>query len=313
MVEENRPLVSVIVCSYDEDRIRDLEDCIRSLLEQDFENFEILVVVDHNEKLYRILREELVDQKVRVIHNDSSRMGQASTMNRGVRESRGEIICFIDDDAIASRNWLSKLVSAYDDNTVAVGGRIEPIWLGKKPYYLPEEFYWMIGATGNFLGKGIKEVRNLWSGNISYRKSLFSMVGFFREDLGKMKNIPLQGEDAEFGLRIQKFTGKSIKYLPEAVVYHKVRHERVKLDSLLKRAIGQGYTKAYIKKVYKTVDVLSVERNYMKLLFRSSLKRLKRIISGPRRREAIEQLAFTAIATLAVLIGFAYGSLKDKI
>jgi glycosyltransferase involved in cell wall biosynthesis len=190
-MDTNKPLASVIVCSYDEGRVRDLEDCVRSLLEQDFEDFEILVVVDHNEKLYEILRERLSDQKVRVIFNDSPRRGQASTMNCGVRESRGEIICFIDDDAVASRNWLSKLVGAYDASTIAVGGRIEPIWIGGKPNYLPEEFYWMVGATGNYLEKGVREVRNLWSGNISYRRSLFNTVGFFREDLGRAKDTPL--------------------------------------------------------------------------------------------------------------------------
>jgi glycosyltransferase involved in cell wall biosynthesis len=309
----NMPLASVIVCSYDEGRVKDLEDCVRSLLEQDFEDFEVLVVVDHNEKVYRILRERLSDQKFKVILNDSPHMGQASTMNCGVRESRGEIVCFIDDDAVASRNWLSKLVCAYDANTVAVGGRIEPIWIGRKPSYLPEEFYWMIGATGKYLDKGVREVRNLWSGNISYRKSLLSTVGFFREDLGKTKYALLQGEDAEFGLRLLKLTGRSVKYVPEAVVYHKVRGERVKLSSLLKRAFGQGYTKAYIKKIYKGVDALSVERDYMKLLLKSSLKRLKHMIFGPRRGEAIKQLAFTIMATSTVLIGFISGLLRAKI
>jgi glycosyltransferase involved in cell wall biosynthesis len=309
----NKPLASVIVCSYDEGRVRDLEDCVRSLLEQDFENFEILVVVDHNKRLYEILKGKMSNQKVRVILNDSPRRGQASTMNCGIRESRGEIVCFIDDDAVASKNWLSKIVGAYDVNTVAVGGPIEPIWIGGKPSYLPEEFYWMIGATGNYLGGGVRKVRNLWSGNISYKKSLFSIVGFFREDLGKTKDAPLQGEDAEFGLRVLKLTGRSIKYVPEAVVYHKVHGERVKLSSLLKRAFGQGYTKAYIKKIHKGVDALSVERDYMKLLLKSSLKRLNHMIFGPRRGEAIKQLAFTIMATSTVLIGFISGLLRAKI
>jgi glycosyltransferase involved in cell wall biosynthesis len=312
-MEENKPLASVIVCTYDEGRIRDLEDCISSLLEQDFKDFEILVVVDHNEKLYKILMEKLSSRKVKVILNDSPYRGQASTMNRGIKESRGEIVCFIDDDAVASRDWLSKLIGAYDTNTVAVGGRIEPIWMNGKPSYLPEEFYWMIGATGNYLVGDVKEVRNLWSGNISYRKTLFSAVGFFREDLGRAKDYPFQGEDAEFGLRVLKLTGRSVKYVPEAVVHHKVHGERVKLSSLLKRAFGQGYAKAYLKKIHKGVDALSVERDYMKLLLKSSLKRLKHMIFGPRRGEATKQLAFTIMTTSTVLIGFISGLLRAKI
>jgi glycosyltransferase involved in cell wall biosynthesis len=311
-MEAGKPSASVIVCTYDEGRLRDLEDCVRSLLEQDFEDFEVLVVVDHNERLYRALKGRLSHRKVRVILNDSPRMGQASTMNRGVRESQGEIVCFIDDDAVASRNWLSKLIGAYDADTVAVGGLIEPIWIGGRPSYLPEEFYWMVGATGNYLGESAREVRNLWSGNISYRRSLFNVVGPFREDLGKVGDTLFQGEDAEFGLKILKLTGRPIKYVPEAVVYHKVRGERVKLGSLLKRAFGQGCAKAYIKRAYKGFDALSVERDYVKLLLKSSLKRLGRMVFGPGRREAMKQLAFTAIAVSTVLMGFVCGLLKAK-
>jgi hypothetical protein len=108
-------------------------------------------------------------------------------------------------------------------------------------------------------------------------------------------------------------TGRSVKYVPEAVVYHKVHGERVKLNSLLKRAFGQGYTKAYIKKAYKGVDALSIERDYMKLLLKSSLKRLKHMIFGPERREAIKHLAFIVMATSTVLIGFISGLLRAKI
>jgi glycosyltransferase involved in cell wall biosynthesis len=311
-MKANKPLVSVIICTYDEGRIKDLEDCLKSLLEQDFNDFEILIVVDHNERLYRNLKERLNNQKVEVILNNSPRRGQASTMNRGIEKSHGEIVCFIDDDAVASRNWLSKIVDTYDANTVSVGGRIEPLWIGRKPSYLPEEFYWLIGATGNYLGKNAREVRNLWSGNISYRKSLFNIVGYFKEDLG-MANDPLfQGEDAEFGLRLRKLTGKSVRYNPEAVVYHKIRSERVKFISLLKRAFEQGYAKAYIKKAYKNTDALSVEQDYLKLLFKSCLKRLKLTVFGPRRSEAAQQLVFTVTATSIVLLGFMVGLLKVK-
>jgi glycosyltransferase involved in cell wall biosynthesis len=314
-MEANEPLASVIVCTYSEARIRDLEDCIRSLLEQDFKDFEVLVVVDHNERLYKILMERLSSQKVRVVLNDSPHMGQASTMNLGIRESRGEIVCFIDDDAVANRDWLSKIIGAYDANTVAVGGRIEPIWIYEKPSYLPEEFYWLVGATGGYLPNdgNIREVRNLWSGNISYRKSLFNNIGFFKEYLGIVKNPLFQGEDAEFGLRIFKLTGKGIKYVPDAIVYHKICSERIKFRQLLKRAFSQGYAKAYIKKVHRGIDALTVERNYIKFLFKSSLGRLKHIILGPNRLIVLKQLLFIVTATLAVLLGFTYGLIRVKV
>jgi glycosyltransferase involved in cell wall biosynthesis len=292
--------------------MKDLDDCIESLLNQNFNDFEILVVVDHNERLYESLKRKFVDPKIKIILNNSQHKGQASTMNRGVEKARGDIVCFLDDDAVASESWLSKIVHAYDEDTWAVGGRIEPMWIGIEPSYLPKEFYWMVGATGGYLPSDgdIKEVRNLWSGNISYRKSLFNKVGFFREDLGEAGDPLFQGEDAEFGLRILKLTGKGIKYAPDAVVYHKIRSERIKFRQLLKRAFEQGYAKAYIRKVHRDIDALTVERNYLKFLFKSSLGRLKCIILGPDRLTALKQLLFIVTATLIVLLGFVYALIR---
>ena len=55
MMAASWPKASIVVCTYDESRIDDLNQCIASLLKQKFSDFEVLVVVDHNEKLYKTL------------------------------------------------------------------------------------------------------------------------------------------------------------------------------------------------------------------------------------------------------------------
>jgi len=305
------PKASIIICTYNKGRMEDLIQCLASLLNQKFRDFEILAVVDHNEKLYKTLATKYSASKVRVLLNNSKNIGQASTMNCGVKNSSGDIMCFIDDDAIADENWLSELMKGYDDDTCAVGGRIEPLWIDNKPSYLPEEFYWMIGATGSYLSSEVREVRNLWSGNISYGKTVFDKVGLFSEDLGEAGSPLFQGEDAEFSMKLLRTLGKAVKYIPTALVYHKVHGDRVKFKSLLKRAYGQGYAKAYIRKLHNNVNALSVEQEYLRLLFKSSLKRLKRISFGPGRIDALKQLTFTFVATITVFFGFISGSIRD--
>jgi glycosyltransferase involved in cell wall biosynthesis len=308
----NGPRVSVIICTYDKRRVNDLDECMNSVLAQLYNNFEVLIVVDHNENFYRTLINKYRDQRVRIVLNNLE-LGQAASMNYGILNAKGEIICFIDDDAVADENWLLELINGYNCDTYAVAGRTEPLWVSEKPSYLPEEFYWMVGAVGSYLPNEVKEIRNLWSGNISYRRETFGKVGLFSQDLGRAGNPLFQGEDAEFGLKLSKTLGKGVKYVPTARVYHKVYSSRVKFSSLLRRAYEQGYAKAYIKKLHNDVDALSMERGYANLLFKSSLKRLKHILFGPGRIDALKQLTFAFIATMTVFLGFISGSIRTKL
>jgi glycosyltransferase involved in cell wall biosynthesis len=292
----------------------DLRSCVASILKQQYSDFEILIVVDHHEQLYKILSSEYDDARVRILFNDSNNRGQGSTMNWGARNSRGGIVCFIDDDAIASERWLSELVSEYDVDTLGVGGRIEPLWITKKPRYLPEEFLWMIGATGNYLPGKPTDTRNLWSANASYKRSLLDQLGGFSETFrGGQGSLLFQGECAEFGLRIHKMTGGHLRYVPAAIVYHKIAGHRVMLPWLIERAYRQGYSKAYIGKLHAGRHALSAERDYLASLFNSNTKRLGRVVVGPKRKPALGQFAFTVLVIATVLIGFMIGLAEAKV
>jgi len=314
------PRASIVVCTYDETRMEDLDECIQSLLKQSLYDLEVVVAVDHNHELHSVLSERYRDSRVNVVLNNSVNLGQASTMNWAVEHSCGEIVCFIDDDAVADPDWLSHITNAYDDDTIAVGGRIEPLWIGKKQAYLPAEFYWMVGATGKYLPNRVREVRNLWSSNISYRKALLEEVGPVSETMGRGSQL-FQCEDAEFGLRIWMVTGKAVKYVPTAIVYHKIYPDRLGLPSLFKRAYEQGYAKAHIAELHGTESyhgtpwrdyALSVEREYLWSVIRSSCGALARLVLGPDRKCVFEQLVFTFCATLIVLLGFLIGSAQAR-
>jgi GT2 family glycosyltransferase len=284
------------------------------MLEQSYKDFEVIIVVDHNVELFEILSEKYTtESRVKVVLNNLGR-GLSQCMNFGILRAEGSIVCFIDDDAVADKNWLKELAKAYnnDDGACAVGGRIEPLWVAGRPDYLPEEFYWMIGVTGNYLSNGVCEVRNLWSGNVSYKKYVFEKVGLFSPNLGRAGNSLLQGEDAEFGLRLLKFMKKGVKYVSTAVVYHKIYDDRVRLGSLVNRAFEQGYAKAYIRRLHGDLDALAVERSYLKLIIKWNLKKLSRLVLGPRRLVAVKQLAFTIIAIVTVLLGFLSGMFRAK-
>ena len=138
-------LASIIICTHRSARYEDFVEAINSLLSQSYNKLEIVVVVDGNKELYdRILKsgiEEADKGKVKVILNEEN-MGLSESMNTGVKEAKGDVIAFFDDDAVADKNWLEELVKMYDEHdAIAAGGKILPKGVTKKPKYLPEEYY----------------------------------------------------------------------------------------------------------------------------------------------------------------------------
>ncbi|MET9970448.1 glycosyltransferase family 2 protein, partial [Streptomyces sp. NPDC006356] len=129
------PDISVVICVYTEDRWEDILAAVSSVRAQSYPALETLLVVDHNEALLdRLTKEYKETTGVRVLANAGPR-GLSAGRNTGIAASYGEVIAFLDDDAVAERDWLRHFAAAYaDPHVMAVGGRTEPIWAsGRRP------------------------------------------------------------------------------------------------------------------------------------------------------------------------------------
>ncbi|WP_143673265.1 glycosyltransferase family 2 protein, partial [Streptomyces griseiscabiei] len=159
----SEPAVSVVVCVYTEDRWEDILAAVASVRAQSRPALETLVVVDHNQALLERLTGEYKEvDEVRVLANAGPR-GLSAGRNTGIAASYGEIIAFLDDDAVAERDWLRWFAEGYTDPRVmAVGGRTVPVWAsGRRPVWFPEEFDWVVGCAYKGLPGGVAEVRNV--------------------------------------------------------------------------------------------------------------------------------------------------------
>jgi len=104
--------VSVVVVSHG--RPDALARCLRGIAQLDYPAFEVVVVCDAPS------RSEVIDPQIKTVVFDGANISEAR--NLGVAQAAGEIVAFIDDDAVPEPNWLTHLVAPFDADNVAVAG-----------------------------------------------------------------------------------------------------------------------------------------------------------------------------------------------
>ncbi len=214
---------SVIICAHADDRWDDTLAAVASVHAQSHPAKELIVVIDYNRPLYERLKAALPEAMV--IENDHQQ-GLSGGRNTGIAAATGQVVAFLDDDAIADVNWLKCMIDAYTDASVAgVGGRTLPSWDSDRPAWFPEEFDWVIGCT--YIGMPTRRapVRNLLGGNASFRREVFDKVGGFTSGIGRGQGKrPLGCEETEFCIRLnQQLPGSVLLFDEQALIWHRVR------------------------------------------------------------------------------------------
>lgn len=261
--------VSVVICCFTEARWELLLHGLASVQSQTLRPEQLVVVVDHNEDLYRRLGlyQRLTGALlgVEVVEN-SGPPGLSGARNTGVKAATGDIVAFLDDDAEAAPDWLARLVVLYDDpDVLAVGGRVEPVWESGRPAHFPEELDWIVGCTYKGLPRVAAQVRNVIGANMSFRSDVFERVGGFNASLGRQGDRPLGCEETELCLRASMGSpGTRVVYEPAAVVRHHVPATRGTLRYMLSRAWSEGVSKAQVTRLLGRSQILGPERRYVR-------------------------------------------------
>lgn len=276
MIYNKDPLVSVVIPTFSTKRFDMTMGCIDSIFNNTYKNYEIILTIDGNEKLKQKMEDKFkCVEKVRIIGNKKDE-GPSMARNHCVKIANGDIIAFIDDDAIAPTDWLSHIVRDFSDNQdiMVIGGKLLPIYnsiYGK----LPEELLWIVGCTYKGHAENKQIVRNVISANMAAKRDIFNEVIF--ESMHNNKNrlfIPIkQLEDTLFCINVNNKMVNTILYDPDVIVYHNVPKERLKLSYIIKRTFSEGILKAQLKNNNKA-DVLSHEQNYLCVLLNSIAKNL---------------------------------------
>lgn len=183
--------------------------------------------------------------------------GLSAARHRGVDESQGELLTFIDDDVEVTPGWLPAIQQAFEDPAVAmVGGPSIPKFTGAVPawfwsLFVPTPFGgWMnswlslldVGATR----RGI-DPNFIWGLNFSIRRTVHEQCGGFHPDLVPKQLQRWQG-DGETGLT-RKVTelGLRADYVQEALLLHLCSPERLNAEYLARRAFYQGVCASFTR------------------------------------------------------------------
>lgn len=264
---------SVVVCAYTLDRWDDLSAAVDAVLGQSTAATELLVVIDHNERLFERARAKFLPRSsaVNVVQNSHPR-GLSGARNTSLDLASGDIVVFLDDDAAPrSTEWIASISAHYADPTVyAVGGSAHPVWPSSRPAFLPTavagepgELDWIVGCTYRGQPTTTSTVRNLMGANMSFRRVPIVELGGFISGIGRIGRIPLGCEETELCIRLrQTHPEAQILFDPSIAVDHNVSADRTRPRYLLSRSYAEGVSKAAIARLIGPGDALSSERSY---------------------------------------------------
>ncbi len=176
-------------------------------------------------------------------------VGLSAARNRGLAAAAGDVVVFLDDDAVPRPGWLQALVAPFAARTVVcVGGPIVVRFPSlPPPWYRPE----LASALSGFdLGP---EPRNLrygrtgdvypYGANIAFRVTAARGVGGFSRAVGLRGAELLAHEETDLCYRLEA-AGGEIRYTPDAVVDHWVLAERLTPEWFLARFEAGGRSAA---------------------------------------------------------------------
>jgi glucosyl-dolichyl phosphate glucuronosyltransferase len=302
--------VSVVICTYAMERYDVFAECVDGVLAQTYEPLEVVVVVDGNDAVFERVCTEYGDREGVVIRCNDANQGISYSRTRGAEIATGDVVAFIDDDAVPEPDWVAELARVYDEtNAIAVGGHAKPDWVDSKPDFFPAEFYWLVGCDERGMGEHMDELRNTYGSNISFRRDVFLNVGGYDENTGRKGDRHIQAHEAPVCIRMANRYGRGVIYNTDAVVNHRLFEYRGDFGWLIFRSFWQGYSK-------RIMDLLLPEaagnkNEYLKrLAFEFVPARVRDLIREPSSAKA-KQLVAIFVFTAAVGFGYLYGLLQS--
>lgn len=228
-------MLSVLICTYNREKyIGPLLESIAAngLAKEQYE----IVLVDNNctDNTRGVCEDFAKAHKDVTFHYFvETEQGLSAARNKAIKEARGDVLVYIDDDALVDSWYLTTIydyMSAHPEIS-AVGGPIIPLYETAEPK-------WMTRFTKEllcgYLYFGDKErtfpgERYPGGGNAAYRAEVFQKVGLFNTALGRKGNNLMGAEEKDIFDKM-KSQGMRFMYLPKMILHHIIPQKKLEAD-----------------------------------------------------------------------------------
>lgn len=262
----SQPTVSVVIVSHD--RPDHLALCLKALTFQYRRNFEIVVV--HNSVSTKGIEESGLADEIKSAVFEPKNISAAR--NIGIGMASGEIIAFIDDDAIAEPGWLAYLTHPFSNNEIVSSGGFV---VGRNGF----DLQWAgetIDAYGTATCLDIKDTTVVAPKNDAYPKTHGTNCAFRRSTLVEMggfdENYHYFLDETDLNIRIGKAGGQTA-IVPDAEVHHAFAVNHQRRQSRAPSSLYEiGASSAYLLKKY------GLNLDHLEQIRRSQAQRLKNFV-----------------------------------
>ena len=237
--------LSIIICSYN--RANYIEAALDSLYNQSsgLESFETIIVdnnsTDNTADVFKQWRASHANGNFTYL--TETKQGASFARNTGAANAKGQWLCFMDDDAIATPDYVKNTIRHIKTKPEAVGfgGRIIPKYIPAEPKWMS---YYVSSLVGNFdytpSACAFEKGKYPLESNMIVKKAIYEQIGGFNGDLpGVVGTLRIGGEGKELFYKILAL-GYIIYYDPSICVHHVVEVKKLTSEYMYRVASGIG-------------------------------------------------------------------------
>lgn len=299
--------VSIIICSYN--RANYIGAALDALYIQTsgVDQFEAIVVdnnsTDGTPEVFATWRASHPDGNF--YYTTETNQGASYARNTGASMAKYDWLCFIDDDAIAHKDFVQNIIKHINDQPFVhgFGGRIIPRYIPAEPKWMS---YYVASMVGNFdyspIACAFKNGKYPLESNMIVSKKIFDQVGGFNTQLpGVVGTVRIGGEGKDLFYKILQL-GHTIYYDPSIIVEHVVETKKLTSEYMYRVASGIGRGERTRTKAISNKAFVSKIVEYLLKFVASVILGIKYALEGnPAKTWPIIQFR---IDTLKGLLGF---------
>ncbi len=255
------PLVSVIIVN--RNGIELVKACVRSVLANNYNNFEVIFVDNASndgslELVKRIFAEDL---RLKIIENPGS-LGPAVGRNVGARHAKGEYLAFLDNDTEVDKNWLIEFLKVLEKDKTIGAAQAKLLCMDTNFYDCAGDY---LGPLGFLIERSrgqedigqfdyVTDILSAKSAASIIRRDLFERIGGFDGD------FYMYLEETDLSWRVW-LAGFRVVFVPSAVVYHAFNTPKKDFKKYYPKYIVRYYgCRNYISTLIKNLELKSLVR-----------------------------------------------------